>query len=142
MVIQIKDLVSHVLVTKVDWHISLLQNWDTLVGALKTRVRLEKIQDDTLIIGVYEAHWMQELYLLSHVLLNSINTFLGTPHIKHLRFKLVEERPKRPTRKPVHHSLKTTSVITLSLEQKNALESIDDVQLKEALVQFWAHCLE
>ncbi len=145
MAVLLKELVPSILGTRVDWRTSLLSQWDSLVGSLKTRVRLEKIQEDTLIIGVYESHWMQELYLLSDVLIDSINQFLGEPRIKQLRFKLVEERKftsrKLTVRKRANFIIRSTSV-ELTHEQSRALTQIPDGQLKDALIQFWARCLE
>lgn len=143
MVMLIKEIMPSLLGMPSDWHAALLGQWDTIVGSLKTRVRLEKIQEDTLIIGVYEAHWMQELYVLSQVLIDSINQFLGEPRIKKLRFKLVEER-KFKTKKKTGYNLKKKSnaAIVLTAEQSKALKDIVDDQLKDALIQFWARCAE
>lgn len=139
MAVLIKDIVPSFFQQKQGWHASLLANWDQIVGSLKTRVRLEKIQDDTLIIGVYESHWMQELYLLSQLLIDTINQFLGESRIKKLHFKLVEER-KRSEKKMAVHKPQLRQEVMLTIAQKRALEAIADAQLKEALIQFWSRC--
>jgi hypothetical protein len=92
MAVLVKQIVPRILRPKAEWHTVLLESWDAIVGSLKTRVRLEKIFEDTLIIGVHESHWMQELHLLSNVLIDSINQYLGERRVKQLRFKLVEPR--------------------------------------------------
>ena len=47
------------------WQIYLIQNWEIIVGNLRAYVLLEKIQDDaTLLLGVTNTMWMQELYYL------------------------------------------------------------------------------
>lgn len=142
MPILIKDIVPSLLNTQEEWQVALLKQWDSLVGSLKTRIRLEKIQEDTLIIGVYEVHWMQELYILSSVLIDSINQFLGEPRVKKLRFKLVEERKSRSKKKVDYKPLKKISDVVLTQEQAKALKGIEDTQLKDALVQFWGRCNE
>ena len=141
MVVLIKDIIPQLLEEKVDWHRALLQNWQSIVGTLKTRIRIEKIYDNTLIIGVYESHWMQELYLLSSVLIDSVNTFLGEPRIAHLRFKLVEEKKRTPFLKKSVKTRKQTA-LRLSVAQEKALASLKDEQLKKALRDFWGRCQE
>ena len=143
MAILIKEIVPSLLGSKLDWRTSLLVHWDMLVGSLKTRVCLEKIQDDMLVIGVYESHWMQELYLLSDVLIDSINQFLKEKRIKQLRFKLVEER-KVPLKKNALRAIrpKSSAVVSLTPDQIKALSIISDDELKDALVQFWVRCKE
>ena len=64
----LRDLVPQILQHNDEWRLTLLRHWNTIIGTLQTRVRLEKIYDDTLIIGVYESHWMHELHLFSRYL--------------------------------------------------------------------------
>lgn len=141
MALLIKEIVPHIFEKRSGWHTTLLSQWDSIVGSLTTRVRLEKIQGTTLTIGVYESHWMQELYLLSPLLLSSINQCLDEPHIKQLRFKLVEEK-KRVQRKMGAMPVIMRPRIPLSAAQEQALSKISDEQLKESLIQFWSHCQE
>ncbi|MBA3751359.1 DUF721 domain-containing protein [Candidatus Dependentiae bacterium] len=139
MAVLLKDLVPLVMSAKDDWRASLLKNWNEIVGSLKTRIRLEKVTGDMIIIGVYESHWMQELYLLSSVLIDSVNDFLGKPYIKQIRFKLVEERTS-PRFNTYEKKKFVQREITLTNEQKKALEKITDFQLKNALIEFWGKC--
>ncbi len=140
MALLVKDILPHLFERKIDWRMALLQHWNTVVGTLKTRIRLEKIYDDTLVIGVYESHWMQELHLLSSVLIESINTFLGEERVHHLRFMLVEEKRlvKKEKRTKQHEKLPEPK---LNRFQNKALEEIADEQLKAALAKFWARCM-
>ena len=139
MALSIADLIPKVLNKQDDWRITLARRWHEVVGDLETRIRLEKIFDDTLVIGVYESHWMQELYLLSSVLRDSINDFIGEERIRHLRFKLVEDK-KRTKRKPPPKKVKRPKNVVLSPAQKKALADITDDELRKALTQFWGRC--
>ena len=135
----LKSLLKQVL-EKDDWRMVLARQWDQVIGSLKTRIRLEKIYNDTLVIGVYEYHWMQELYLLSPELCQKINQFLKEDRIARIRFKLVEKKKRTPRAakpKPLIRPLK----IVLTGPQKRALGSIEDVHLKESLIDFWGRCL-
>jgi len=123
------------------WKFQLLSEWGNIVGNLADKMRLEKIDGDTLIIGVYQASWLQELYLLSHVLLQSINTQLKHPHVRNLRFKHASL-----TVKNIHHEpavekpvVKCTPPI-LSYEERRALNAIKDEELKNALHGFLTRC--
>lgn len=123
-----------------DWRFQLLQNWQSIVGSLKTRIRLEKIYENTLIIGVYEAHWMQELFLLSKVLLDSINKNLDKPRITQLKFKLVEEVKKKKA--PKEQGSTSAINFKLSSDQSRALASLQDKELSKVLESFLMRCME
>ena len=64
------------------WKISLLKNWKQILGSLSKHVTIEKITDDTLILGVMHSTWAHELHLMSHEIKNNINVFLKTNQIK------------------------------------------------------------
>ena len=135
----IKDILPMIL-HKDDWRIALAMRWNEVVGSLQTRIRLEKIQDDTAVIGVYESHWMQELFLLSSVLCDSMNACIGEQRIKRVRFILIEEKKYKP--KKVHSIPKTKQQpsIVLTEHQEHMLRTITDDELKHVLISFWARC--
>lgn len=118
-----------------------MHEWATIVGPLHVRICLERITDDaTLIVGVHDTHWMQELYYLSHELRDTINTALGKAWVKHIKFvmskrlrvkqphgrrlvqlTIAEKKKSAPQRRP------------LSPKQLAALRAITDVELRESL---------
>lgn len=121
------------------WKYQLLKNWQNIFGKLSDKVYLEKIQNDILILAVYDACWMHELYALSDVLLASINKTLDKPYIKQLRFKRAGIARKK--------KLKTTSntchkqqAITLTAQEQRILSSIKDKELAAALHNFLVRC--
>src|SRR5438128_1822132 len=89
------DYIRKALPTDADWKIQLLNAWERIMGAIGTQVRLEKIEDELLVIGVYDACWMHELYLLTPTLLGIINQNLDQPRIKQLRFKRAGKRQRK-----------------------------------------------
>lgn len=106
------------------WQQQLIKNWHTTVGDLAHKMTLEKIDGSTLIIGVYDAAWMQELSLLSSLLIKKINKSLGEQHITALRFKRVVRK------KNVESGTKTKFPTTLpeiplTSQEKNALADLD-----------------
>lgn len=135
----IKELLSFALKSEDNWKINLLQNWPDIIGDLKSKVQLEKVQDATLILSVVDACWLQELYLLSPILLRAINEKLDQPRIKRLRFKQagIKKEIKKRTQKT---QKKVIGPITLTTRQESALNNIQDPQLSEALKRFLARC--
>ncbi len=138
--LNLNHLLSNVLGSNNDWRFQLLRNWQSIVGSLETRIRLEKIYDATLVIGVYEAHWMQELFMLSKVLLDSINKNLDKPRITQLKFKLVEEIKKKKMFESRQRSYSRN--FKLSSEHRCALASLNDSELSKALEGFLVRCME
>jgi len=140
MVKALKDLIPSLFAKHDKWKLDLLRNWQTILGPLSSKAKIEKILNDTLVIGVFNSCWMQELYLLSPLLIKTINQSLDKPHIKQIRFK------KKGTVKTKHLMLKQNTQmkilkeLSLTAQQKKALESIKDPKLRTALEQFLKRC--
>ena len=137
----IKELLNSVFDQPDNWKIDLLRNWDSIIGNLNTKVYLEKITEDTLVLGVADSCWLQELYLLSIVILQVINEKLDRPRIKQLRFKKVGIRPAKKQRyiKPKPRSFTKRP---LTPKEKGALTHIKDPQLQQALEDFLIRCYQ
>lgn len=134
----IGDFLPSVMIGPDAWKMQLLRAWPTVLGDLTPLVSLEKIDNDILILGVQDSCWLQELYMLSPLILKMINKNLDQPRIKALRFKTrgtkkATAEKKTPTRKPV-------AMRPLSVSERTALENIQDGQLKEALQSFLTRC--
>lgn len=120
------------------WKVYLIQNWSTITGDLSDKMCIIDIQKTTLVIGVYEASWLQELYFLSSLLLTKINQHLDKPRLNTLRFKAVGRKKKKKFTKPI--IIEQNKKITLTNREKDALERISDTQLRTALKQFLIRC--
>lgn len=136
---ELKNLVPLIFNQNNNWKFDLLNNWHTIFGPLSSKVYLEKIHEDTLILGVQDSCWLQELYLLSNMLLKSINQTLDQPRIKHLRFKTIGIKKEKQRIKNVKKEWCLTPVILNSCEQQ-ALQEIKDPELKLALQDFLNRC--
>jgi hypothetical protein len=120
-----------------DWRFNLLKNWREILGPLHEHMRIERIENDFLIIGVYDAHWMQELYLLSKNLLKTINDSLEKNSIKRLNFKLVKKPSNLRFDLNLKQNFKQEKLQrNLTENENNALLKISDPQLKEAMKAF------
>jgi hypothetical protein len=135
----IKNILQSILKTDCSWKTDLLTKWPEIIGDLGSKVKLEKIQDSTLVLSVANACWMQELYLLSPLLIRTINEKLDQPRIKHLRFKQAELKKARPSL-PVKKQACAPQEVTLSSQERAALDKISDPQLSSALKRFLNRC--
>ena len=129
-----------------DWRIFLLANWNDIMGDLAPRVRLEKIETlgihNILTLGVYESVWMQELHMLSHVLIRTINQKLGEAIVTQLRFKLTihQKQVLRPAFDKQESS--RTGRAHLTQQEHHALIVLNNPELAEALKKFLFRCTQ
>lgn len=135
----ISQLLTHLMEPSTQWKISLLQNWKQIIGNLSTKVTIEKILNDTVVLGVYDSCWLQELYLLSPMLIHMINTQLGKEYIKYLRFRLIADKKTKKT-KDTHHAIHVPPAYKFSNQELKALEKVPDPVLQEALKRFRVRC--
>ena len=120
------------------WKLKIISDWPQIVGNLHEYARVEKVYDDTLILGVYDTCWMQELHLLTHMIIKKINTHLGSSQIKQIRLKYVQKHAFRKIQ------LTPTQIITNthlpSVQESDALQKIHDPELKLAITNFLTRC--
>jgi Dna[CI] antecedent, DciA len=141
MVRLIKDYVEHILlVHEENWHVKLMRSWPDMVGDLHTKMALEKIEGSILKIGVYDSHWMHELFMLSPTIVRTINSKLGGNLVSALRFGLREKR-QRKERAP-KASLMHQKKILLSSQQLHILEAVTDSELRVLLKNYLIRCLQ
>jgi len=121
------------------WKTKLLTEWPTIVGNLHDKITLEKIHEDTVIIGVYDASWLHELYMLSAVLLKTLNSHLDKPYIKKIRLKHATKNtiktPKQKQKAPLERKKATLNAL-----ESHALLKIKDKDMREALHSFLSRC--
>jgi Dna[CI] antecedent DciA-like protein len=140
MTLPIKHIIAKMFNHSNDWKFILLRDWPTIIGDLAEHVSIEKIENDTLILQVQNSCWLQELYLLSPLLLSTINKKLDKAYIKKLRFKQkgIVTRHEQPQNKQQKNS--PTSMPSLSPQERQALARIGDPQLQMALKEFLYRC--
>jgi len=139
MATPIKTFLHSLLQKEASWKVKLLQSWPSVIGKLHTKVKLEKIQETTLVLSVADSCWLQELYLLSPVLLKTINEKLDRPRIKRLRFKQAGIKEKKK-KKAAPKRKKSVKQIQLNKTEQQALHKIDDKQLSALLEKFLKRC--
>lgn len=122
------------------WKGQLFNNWDRIMGPLATRVHLEKIEQDTVTLGVSDSVWLQELYLLSTVLINKINQGLDTPRIKKIKFRHTtphNHQTAAPIKQVKNYNRPQRP---LTPQEQRALHAITDKELSTVLYQFLMRC--
>jgi Dna[CI] antecedent DciA-like protein len=121
------------------WKFQLLRQWHEILGKLSHVVHLEKIEQTTLVLGVNDSCWLQELYLLSPLILTTINKKLENAPIKQLRFKLASIK-KSKSYEPRLAVLPQIEDRTLHSTEQQALQRIKDPELQRVLKQFLIRC--
>ncbi len=143
MALHIKSLLHGFLHSsaKKTWQIYLLQHWNSVIGELHVHVQLEKVYDDgTLVLGVADTSWLQELHCLSSMIIENINANLDKPYVKRIRLRYKPQ--KHHKKKTVIKKFKPTKPIILTLKEQKALERIEDKQLQQALHAFFVRCCQ
>lgn len=137
----VKTILDELLSRQNNWQLQLLNQWPSIVQAIKTRVHLLKIEPEILTIGVQDSCWLQELYLLSPLLIATINQKLDEPRIKQLRFKALGTQKEKQTKEKSNYS-RPKRVIALSIKEQATLAQIADEQLRLALKNYLIRCHE
>lgn len=100
----------------------------------------KKIEETQLIIGVYDASWLQELYYLSSVLLKTINQHLEKSTLTNIKFVHTPQKQIKIERKIINKTTTKRTLIVLTDKEKQALENIKDEHLQKVLHSFLSRC--
>ena len=139
MTVPIKNILNNLFNAQNNWQMQLLNNWPTILGSIKAKVQLLKIHEDTLVLGVLDSCWLQELYLLTPLILQTINEKLDRPRIKKLRFKAIGT-PDKKIKKEIPQKKTATKIIHLSPYEEQTLAQISDEQLRQVLREYLIRC--
>lgn len=137
----LKSIFKNIISPDQNWKMGLLNSWATIIGAMGVHVHIDKIYEDTIVLSVVDSCWMQELYLLSDLLLRKINQTLDKPRIKNLRFKQSGIGKKKSPVSTVKVAPRS-KIVLLSCQERAALEKIKDPHLSSALEQFLVRCYQ
>lgn len=140
MTAHIKEILPHILKTDNGWQKKLLIEWPTIIGSLKDKVILEKIESETVVLKVVHPAWIQELSFLKQVLIQTINNHLDQPHIKHIKIK-TGALCKKKTLHVAPIITHNVTDYTLSSQENNTLNTIKDTELKTAIKLFLQRCV-
>lgn len=138
----IKNIVTQIIKTsspEQSWKSNVMQNWNEIMGSLASKVFIERIYQDIIILAVTDSCWMQELHLLSELIKTKINQTLSEPRIKTIRFKY---STRKIARAPKINAQTPTTYIPkqLTTQEQQALAHIQDPELSQALMRFLQKC--
>lgn len=122
------------------WKLNLIKNWPSIIGSLHDKVSLQKIQATSVVLGVHDASWIQELYLLSKLILKKINNHLDNPRILTIQFRCIEK--KEVAIKKNYKPAACKKNVDLKPHEFQALKKIHDPELSAALQGFLQRCLQ
>jgi hypothetical protein len=139
---QVKNIIKDLIPSQHQWKFELFKQWDNIIGHLKKRVAIEKIDDDTLYLRVCHPAWANELSLLTPLLKEKINACLDKPRIKNIRFKNRESQYRAPATKPTNQQAKTINPTAIELNNKEQiiLAGIHAKELQSIVAEYFIRC--
>lgn len=139
---QIVEYLSNFIPKEHSWKITLLQNWEKIIGDLKGKVIIDRIKGSILLVGVTHPAWAQELQLLFPTLKDKINLYLGQEYIKNIRFKVFNPRKKVNKKQFIKGSIYTDNLLRVELlkTERIILNEIADKSLRDVLREFLLQC--
>ncbi len=142
MTLAVKSILDCLFARQQSWEVDLARQWKTIVGNLCTRICLEKVDRDTIVVGVYDPHWMHELYLLSPMLISSINKNLKGNYVHHVHFRLAVSPKLAKKSANVVKIVKTAFPVKRTLTEchQQALAAIKDPELQRELIRLFDYC--
>jgi len=138
---KISSIISSLITHENSWHIQLIRDWSEIMGPLSSKVTLEKIDGSLLMLGVYNSSWMQELYLLTPLIIKTINAKLGDSCVSSVKLRLIARKnPNASKAAQAYPKISSVEPKTLSSQERDALSSIEDDELRQALKKFLDKC--
>jgi len=135
------NYLSQIIPAQQSWKVQLLQKWPTIIGNLKDKVKLHKITDTYVVLSVTHPSLAQELFLLSEMLCEKINTTIGSNRIKSLHFRSTGETRAGATTYKSHKKNRflpySGPTPRLTREEQKVLQTITNKELRQALFQFY-----
>ena len=124
------------------WKLTLFEKWDSIIGSMKDKVRIEKISQDALVLGVCHPTWAQELSFLAPMLKQKINTALQEERIKTVHFRIV---PFAAKTKPLCPTINQTTLDAdeehcFTFMEQSSLENVSSHELRQELAKFYVRC--
>jgi len=120
-------------------YLQLLRAWPDIMGKLHRYTRMETFYPDkTLLIGVYDPQWMQELRCLSNEIVQHINDYFQKTIVTQVRCRLVaRRRQKNSSYRPYVSRHEASQQLQLTSHAEQVLYQIPDQRLRQALDAFY-----
>ena len=124
------------------WKLELFKRWNEIIGDLKNRVSIEKIEGSLLVLKVSHSVWAHEVFVLSEVIRKKINSTLGKEYINVIRIKTakISEKIKKNSKSYNKGFSRDLKKFSLSKIEERALTKISDQELRRCLQNFGLCC--
>lgn len=124
------------------WKLKLFQQWETIMGPLKDKVSIARIEQSTLILQATHPSWAHEFHLLSTMLKQKINTTIGSPKITHLKFVTQETKQINPQKNNKRRAQIRPTVLSYepTAYEKFIIHRIQDTELQKNITLYLARC--
>jgi len=139
---KVKDLLKSFIQQEASWKHLIIKNWHEIMGNLSDKVQLIRATKDTLVLGVHDSSWLQELYLLSPILIKQINQKLDQPYVKELRFKRLARPKKMSIQRTRAKKRNYAQSVKLNSKEEKILSAVQDQELKKVLRTFLVRCYQ
>ena len=138
------QLLVDIIPKKHQWKMDLFQQWNSIIGSLSSKVRIERIKDDQLILAVVHPAWAQELFLMSHVIKQKVNNALDRERIKNIQFLTIDFEVERKLRANKKNSYDKPNIfrnqVVLNYKEQQKLLCIKNNDLRKVLEEFYIRC--
>lgn len=145
----IKNFIDTLIPDQHQWKIVLFRRWDSIIGRMKNKVIIDKIENDVIYLGVSHPAWAQELHLLSPLIKEKINSCFSETKINHIRFRYINPERLRETGNPqkqrIHEQNElffSPNVQALSHQERSILAPLLDKTLESVVAAYFARCKE
>lgn len=129
-----------VLPTHHAWRLKVLQEWPRIIGSLKNKVSLHKIENSFVVLTVTHPGLAQELLMLSDLIREKINAVIGSPRITAIHFRTA--RSSRAQEKVPQKSFTPAAPppAQLNAGEEKVLATVENDELRAALSSFYRTC--
>ena len=89
----LKNFIHSIIPEEHLWKLELFKQWNAIIGKMKDKVIIEKIDGETLYLCASHPVWAQELHLLTPMIKERINACLPSNTIKTIRINRQKPKP-------------------------------------------------
>lgn len=138
----IKCFIDNIIPPQYQWKLELFILWDKIIGHMKSKVSIEKIDNDILYLNVSHPAWAQELHLLSPLLKKKINAHFDEPKITAIRFhnRAPGTIKKFYKKKLLQQQIFAQQPGRLTDEENSILAPLQSDQLQSVIAAYFIRC--